>query len=652
MVTIRRFTFSFILFLSSAFIVISQEPPASSAAGATKEIWGESRIAGQPAGSYHEQTEIGRDNHIRTSIDSDFILNRLGSKVEMRSTSQYEESGDGHLLAIHNDMSSSAETTHMDVTVAGAVLLVRTTAGAKTYERTVSFTGTLLGPAGSRRLSLSQLKSSGDTISWQTFYPELGTIATVTNTLTGWDRVNVGAENEQGMKLQQSISGMPGKATLWVDSSGWLLRESQASPFGEIEIVRTQKQQAANVPGASLSNEVFTRTVVRSNIRLPEERLIERVKIRITHRKPELGWPDFEAANQKVLEKAPDHVVLEVEQPEPRVRTARPAQSTPATASFLAPNALLQSDDATVQSIAAKIVRHDNDLFRSARALQTWTNENMHFDPGIAVVPASEVVHDRRGTCLGYSILLASLARAAGIPSRIRMGFVYAGGIWGGHAWVDVLVGRDWIPLDAALYSPGPADAARFSLFTSALEEGTISQIGTLAQLFGNVDIQILEYEVNGKRILVPADAKPFSIDADTYRNPWLGLTVVKPSSFRFEKLDAVWPETTVIAMKGPGQQRVEIESLSDSLPTSTQPAKKYLSDAGISGSAREENIAGHRALVISSPEKAGVVLLNGGDIWLIKATGPQASELLAEVASTLRLANLPENALDYSTTR
>jgi hypothetical protein len=127
----------------------------------------------------------------------------------------------------------------------------------------------------------------------------------------------------------------------------------------------------------------------------------------------------------------------------------------------------------------------------------------MKFDAGIAVAPASEVVRDRRGTCFGYAMLLGSLARAAGIPSRVRMGFAYAHGVWGGHAWVDVLVGEEWIAMDAALESPGAADAARFSFFTSALEEGALAGVGALARLYGNVEIQILEYTLHGQRVSV-----------------------------------------------------------------------------------------------------------------------------------------------------
>ena len=63
---------------------------------------------------------------------------------------------------------------------------------------------------------------------------------------------------------------------------------------------------------------------------------------------------------------------------------------------------------------------------------------------------------------------------------------------------MEVVVGNDWIPIDAAAYFPGVTDAARFSAFTSSLEEGMSTGIGALAKLYGN--IQILEYTLKGRR--------------------------------------------------------------------------------------------------------------------------------------------------------
>lgn len=200
------------------------------------------------------------------------------------------------------------------------------------------------------------------------------------------------------------------------------------------------------------------------------------------------------------------------------------------------------------------------------------------------------------------------------------------------------MIGRQWIPLDGALYAPGAADAARFSFFTSALEEGTLAQVGSLGQLFGNVDITILEYTVGGRSIVVPEDAKPFTITDDTYRNPWLGFSIVKPSSFKFSGFDLVWPQTTVVAMDGPENQRVEVENLSASLPSAKFDGEKYLRDAGITGTQGTRALAGHRAIIVSSDQEAGTVLADQGNVWVFTAQGPCAKRLLEQVISSVVL--------------
>ncbi|HEY6249296.1 MAG TPA: transglutaminase-like domain-containing protein [Candidatus Angelobacter sp.] len=616
------------------------EERAAVRAGATQEIWAQSQLAGQPTGYYREKTEAGSDNHTLTLIENDFVMNREGGKVEMKSSSQYEEGADGHLLRVRTDMSSSKQETHVDVTVGANSLRVLATTGGKTYERSVPVEGALIGPEAARRLALARLKSPGDVFTYQTFYPEMGAVVTLTNTLVGPEELTIDGKKWSSLKVEQALSAMPGKTILWLDSTGRILRQLVPTPFGDVETVRTpqDKLQLAGA-GPSLPAETFSRTVVPANIRLPEERLIEEMKIRITQRKPELGWPDLNAENQRVLEKTANYVVLEIHRAIAGEEDHRPVPSTPDSAPYLKANALLQSDDANVQSIARQVVGNDDNLLRAARALQKWTNQNMHPDMGIALAPASEVVHDRRGTCVGNSMLLGSLVRAAGIPSRIRMGFVYVDGAWGGHAWVDVLAGKDWVALDGTLYSPGPVDAARFSVFTSNFEDGGSAQMGSFAQLVGNMDIKILEYTVNGRHFVVPEDAPAFMVDGDTYRNPWLGLSVTKPRAFHFSKLNAMWPDNTIVAMEGPQRRVVEIESYSGSLPTSESPDyEKYLHDEGIVGEQKKVQINDRRAVLVSSAEKAGLVLVRKGDLWVIKASGTGASDLLMQVAQTVKL--------------
>ena len=95
-------------------------------------------------------------------------------------------------------------------------------------------------------------------------------------------------------KIEQTMSAMPGKSLLWLDEQGWMLRQITPSPLGDIEAVRSEKNEV-NVPveGATLPEENFSHSTVTANVRLPQERLIERMRLKITQKRPDLGWPDF-----------------------------------------------------------------------------------------------------------------------------------------------------------------------------------------------------------------------------------------------------------------------------------------------------------------------------------------------------------------------
>jgi hypothetical protein len=148
-----------------------------------------------------------------------------------------------------------------------------------------------------------------------------------------------------------------------------------------------------------------------------------------------------------------------------------------------------------------------------------------------------------------------------------------------------------------------------------------------------------LQYTVAGRSVDVPEGAAPFVIEKDRYRNPWMGLSIMKPSSFQFSESDLAWPQTTVIAMQGPQGQKVEVANLSASVPTPDFDAEQQLLSDGITGKHLTVQIAGKTGVGVSSAEKAGAVLIDHGNVWMIRATGPDAKGLLKLVSSTVTLA-------------
>lgn len=419
-------------------------------------------VAGQPSGSFTESTVTTADGKAKTKETMSLEINRLGRKVSMKTESESVESNGGALESLTGSITSSQAATHVRATRVNATLEVETEAGGKSYQKKIPLTGLVLGPKGVEKLSRENLKSEGATASFQMFSAELAGIVSITRKVMG----NAEHGGRQLVKVEETIEGMPGKQLITLDENGRWVTRQQSLPFGDL-VMEPSTQPAVPGQGAgptakpetTLPSESYDKTMARSNILLPDPRTLTAVTLKLHHQKPDLGWPDLESSSQRVLEKSDTLRVVEVRGPKAPARVR--AKSETPDESYSRPNAVIQSDDSEVIRIAREATGKVKGDFEKARRLQDWVSKNLDFDLGIALAPASEVVRNRRGTCIAYAVLLASLERAVGLPSRVAMGYAYANGIWGGHAWTEIFIDGQWVALDAALYGPSTADAAR-----------------------------------------------------------------------------------------------------------------------------------------------------------------------------------------------
>ena len=611
--------------LAMIALAVAADPPAPG-----ERHW-DLILADQPSGSFTESSLAGTDGNVTTKERMAMEINRLGSKVSITNETETVENRAGEMQSVVATISSSQAATRLRVTRRDEALQIVTEAGGKSYEKKVPFTGTIVGPKGIERLSRENLKKEGATISYRMFSPELGNVATM-------ERKVVGTIDDQGRKLlkcEETIEGFPGKQFVTIDEHGRWVTRQQTFPFGELVIKpanRTSTTQASAPPAStSLPKESYDRTMARSNIPLPDPRGIPALTLRVRHLKPELGWPDLEGIGQRVVEKSSSTVLLEIRR---RENASGQADDKP-DESCLRPNALIQSDDAEVIRIAREVTANVQGDFEKARRLQDWVSQNLQFDLGIALAPASEVVRNRRGTCVAYAVLLAALQRAAGLPSRVVMGFAYANGIWGGHAWTEAYLDHRWIDLDAALFSPGPADAARLRFGASAGDDQLIKILAAGAQLYGNVECQVTAFELNGRTIKVPEKSARYEIAGQRYSNPWLGFSLEAPEGFRFTTTDAVFPDRTLVAIEGPQGRKITLTmtNLGADAEAAVKGAISSLGDV----KSRAHKVGLLSGEMASSPKGARLVWRQGNSLWVLTAEGDSPDKLLEQIAASWR---------------
>jgi hypothetical protein len=215
------------------------------------------------------------------------------------------------------------------------------------------------------------------------------------------------------------------------------------------------------------------------------------------------------------------------------------------------------------------------------------------------------------------------------------MGFAYANGIWGGHAWTEVYLDQRWIALDSALFSPGPADAARLRFGASSGDDQLIKILAAGAQLYGNVECVVTAFELNGRAVEVPGKAAPYEIAGPRYSNPWLRFSVEAPEGFRFTKTDAVFPDRTIVTVDGPQARKITVSmtNVGADAEAAVKEAFSSLDNPKLS----KHTVGALTGEMASTPKAARLVWRQGNSLWVLTAEGDSPDKLLEQIAATWR---------------
>jgi hypothetical protein len=608
-----------------ALLLLLASSPAVAADRAAKR-WYTYSIAAQKVGHYSEAVR-SEPASVVTASELVAKLNRLGSSIDMRFEWTAREAFNGELQSMVYEALLSAQLARLEAFVDEHSIRVLnySSPGAPAVERRIERgSEPLLGPEGVRRLTLDKLRAKGDSVDYFLFSPELQKVAHARRVVVALnDRAQCAGSD--ATRIEETIESAPGPRTLWIDTNGDLIEDRIEGPFGAMGDCRaTEQQAAATASGGTLPDEIFERTLIRSNVRFADADRVDRAVVRLRARGPS-DLPQLARFNQRLIGSGGDQV-LEILRPQPPVDRARRTKGDPED-EYLAPNALLESSNEEIASIAQQVAGTERDAYLAALALTRWVNANMKMDAGIVMAPASELVHTRRGTCMGFATLLASLARAAGIPSRIVMGYVYFGGIWGGHAWVEMRFGKEWIPFDAAVYGPRIASATRIAAGDSSFQSGAGELVGAFSYLAAGVDITIVEYESQARITRVAADQPAYLVVNETYLNAGAGLRV-RAKGYAIEGADAVWPSPRLVAFCKNGE-KIEIEQLGVyPAPAPAAAAARAIFDA-TKATARPVRIGSLTGWLGGRDGKAAFAAADGATLWLYTAEAPAAEARL-----------------------
>jgi len=155
---------------------------------------------------------------------------------------------------------------------------------------------------------------------------------------------------------------------------------------------------------------------------------------------------------------------------------------------YLASTPFIQVSNPEIRAQAGAIVSRNDGDEQKARKIVAWVFKHIEKRPILSVSNAVETLKNRAGDCTEHAVLVAALARAAGIPTLIETGLVYQRGRFYYHAWnafwLDGWSG--WVTADAVM-NQLPADVTHLRFVRGEVEKQL-----DLMGVVGKIKLQVI----------------------------------------------------------------------------------------------------------------------------------------------------------------
>ncbi len=250
--------------------------------------------------------------------------------------------------------------------------------------------------------------------------------------------------------------------------------------------MRSERVEVARIASEAASDalvDILSMFRVRIDTVIPDGVFVHRMRVRLDGVDTvavKLNWE-----TQKVV----SHDPLTVDIAVPKVTDAALGLPVTAETSFLRPSLTIQSDAPAIRAKAKEVAGDNRDAVAVARKLVSWTFAALDKEPTASYPTALDVLKNMKGDCNEHAVLLAALARAAGIPAKIAVGLVHLNGAFYYHAWNEFYL-NGWVPVDAT-FGEFPASALHLKL-----AEGELGQQTDVLGVVGRIGIRVLEYSM------------------------------------------------------------------------------------------------------------------------------------------------------------
>lgn len=467
---------------------VDEKAPASSTTKTDfEETWQAVYIGGSRVGYVRSTTERksqeGRDL-IFTDSEMSIAITRFGQAVKTKARTRAEETPEGDLLRFDFELlNPPASATRSAGRVDDKQLVIDSEVGGKKSQNRIDWDGSLKAPGYQDRLLRENPLKPGEKRTLRTFDPQIGKESVVTLQARGEEEVALlDGKKRKLLRVSIASSATPGiPLDEWLDAGGEALVTRSLLGMAIYKVSKEEALKALSGEEVDLAIGTLVKTA-----KIDRARETRRVVYRLTIPGEDPARVIVSGSTQKIEPLGPGIIDLTVTAISPPAAPSTDAQ--PAGKEFLEPNTYLQSDDARVRNCADKAVGSETDPWKAACLMERWVHTNLkekNFSTLLA--SAAEVARDLQGDCTEHAVLLAAMARAKKIPSRVAVGLVYVDRLssFGGHMWTEVFINGVWVPLDATLGEAGiAAEHIKFA-DSSFSETGAVAPLSAFVPLVG-----------------------------------------------------------------------------------------------------------------------------------------------------------------------
>jgi len=283
--------------------------------------------------------------------------------------------------------------------------------------------------------------------------------------------VRVAGRSLPAFRVETRFSGI--ESTSWVTEVGEVVKEESAMGLVVLRETR-ERAMALAVPGSVRSDMIQAAAIEPELTRLIDNPAgVEYLRVRLTG--TGLSGPDLQGAGQTVTGD-----VFEIRD----TGVAEPSPLDPEAASYLAPEAFIESDDPEVVAEAERATRGVDGPRAQAERLVRHVHALIEKKPTLSLPSAREVLRTRVGDCNEHTALYVAMARALGV--NLRGAFYY-------HAWAEVYIEEPkglgvWLAVDPTL-NQFVADSTHIRLSRGGLERQAV-----ILPLIGHAKMTVLDF--------------------------------------------------------------------------------------------------------------------------------------------------------------